>query len=459
MTVRVLVRSKRDVDAVKASLKRFPETSHWIVESLGGVRGEHLYNIILDKMKPFTIILLGREDSHIYKEIEKITYKIPFTAVVLARTKRIRNSTMEMINSLLSRARAIFRMRTLWKDSYILSGWKDGEPMELPIEPYGDIFFLYGRGASHALDILGITVNNEANRETILLAVKLARGLHYIYSGSTPIGEINMTNYGLLPKGKHYDDINIVKINKNNIIDKNKQIIEILVKESTSYLEKIASYDRIIVPVSGGKDSAAALLLALEKFERDMISIIYIDTGIDFEENKEYVGRLADKFGVELIIEKADVDKGLLQGLPLPSFEHRWCTGRKLAALRKAIENYARETSRRIALIVGDRDSESDKRGRKPLLRVDPNLPYPTIAPLKLWSAAHVTLFLWSKGIELNPLYELGFYRTGCYLCYSLRSWELSIMLRNQIFDKILKTRPHHKVFIEQFLEEKSRVR
>ncbi|MCE4600759.1 MAG: phosphoadenosine phosphosulfate reductase family protein [Desulfurococcales archaeon] len=456
MTVKVLVRSKRDADAVKASLEKFPETTHWTVKSLGGVRGGKLYDSILDEIEPFSIILLGWEDREIHEKISQLTLRIPFTASILARTKKVRNSTIEMINALFSRARAIIRMRTLWNGTYVLSGWREGEPIEVPMEPYGDAFFLYGKGSMHALKVLGLPEPDNGDAP-ILYAVKLAKGLHYIYSGNELIGEIYMNNHGLRPHGKSIKRNILVKkhLDVSELINTNKPIIDILVKESKSYLQNIAHYDKKIVPLSGGKDSAAALLLALEEFNRDEITAIYVDTGIDFDENRDYVINLTSKLNIDLIIVEAGVDKGLLSGYPLPTPNNRWCTARKLAALKKAIERIS--SGKRIALIVGDRDSESDRRSRRPLLRVDKGLPYPTIAPLRLWSAAHVMVFLWSRNIGVNPLYDYGFYRTGCYVCFSLRSWELSIMNEHGILDRIMNRKPHHETFIKRFLEEKSR--
>lgn len=456
MTVKVLVRSKRDADAVKASLEKFPETTHWTVESLGGVRGDKLYDSILDEIEPFSIILLGWEDREIYERINQLTLRVPFTASVLARTKKVRNSTIEMINALFSRARAIIRMRTLWNGAYVLSGWKEGEPMEIPMEPYSDAFFLYSRGSMHALKILGFS-ESDVDNAPILYAVKLAKGLHYIYSGNRLIGEIYMSNHGLRPNGKSITKNIIIRehLDIDKLININKPIIDMLVRESKSYLQNISHYDKKIVPLSGGKDSAAALLLALEAFNRDEITAIYVDTGIDFDENRDYVINLTSKLDVDLIVVEAGVDKGLLSGHPLPTPSNRWCTARKLAALKKAIERVS--GGKRTALIVGDRDSESDRRSRRPLLRVDKGLPYPTIAPLRLWSAAHVVTFLWSRNVEVNPLYDFGFYRTGCYVCFSLRSWELSIMNEHGILDRIINRKPHHEIFIKRFLEEKSR--
>jgi len=181
------------------------------------------------------------------------------------------------------------------------------------------------------------------------------------------------------------------------------------------------------------------------------VKAVYVDTGIDFEESAETARRTADALSVELTEVHAGVDRGLLlERMPLPSPDNRWCTGRKLAALRKAVEDIARQGDP--VLVVGDRDAESDRRSRRPLMRVGQGLPYPTLAPLRLWSGAHVEALLALHGLPLNPLYEMGFYRTGCYLCFSLRGWEIEAMRRGGVLEAIRASRPEHVKLIERFL-------
>ncbi len=447
MKVNVLVRGKKDADAVRYTLKAFPETTFWEVKSLSGVRGEKLRAAVEESIKPFTIILFGKEDFKTYIDVKPLEDRIPFTAILLARTRRVRNSTVEMIHSLLSKARAIIRLKTKWDDTYILSGYSKGTRIELPVEPFGDSFFLYSHGARRALKLLGLE-----QKDTILLIVKSGKGIHYVYSGNILIGRLGFHNVGL-DIDVSREDSKIYSVSKNKLLDDNLNIIRILENNALDALnwarEKI-SPDKIIVPLSGGKDSTAALLLAVKVFDRERVKGIYIDTGIDFPQNRETAEAITSSLGVELIVERADIDKGLIAGLPLPTPTNRWCTGRKLAALKKAINKIT--NSNKVLLIVGDRDSESSRRSRRPLLRINDGLPYPTISPIRLWSGSHVITYIWSKNFKINPLYDLGFYRIGCYLCFALRSWELKIMIETRLIDNIIKVRPRHKAFFEKFL-------
>jgi len=448
LIVKILVRSRKDANAVKAVLERHPETSHWIIETLGGNRGYKLENEIQQLLEPFTLVLLGREDIDVYENIRDLEDQVPFTSIILGKTKKIRNSTLEMIHALLTKGRTIIRMKTKWYTSYILSGYPKGKTLDLPLKPYYDTLFLYSRGAARALALLGIE-----EKEALLLLVKTDGGIHYVYSGNILIGKINFINNNIEFKT---DDPILITNSIQDLIHANNEILRILETYSSNILLNAINKvnpKQIIVPISGGKDSAVALALTTKIVDKNKVKAIYVDTGIDFPENKETVEELASKVGVELITTSAGVDYGLLAGKPLPTSNNRWCTGRKLQALNKAIKEISKNGN--ILLVVGDRDSESDRRSRRPIIRVDDVLPYPAVSPLRLWSGAHVLAYLWWKGLPINPLYSLGFYRTGCYLCFALRSWEINIMDEEGLIDNILKRKPWQKDFFRRFLEKR----
>jgi len=74
------------------------------------------------------------------------------------------------------------------------------------------------------------------------------------------------------------------------------------------------------------------------------------------------------------------------------------------------------------------------------------------VAPIKMWNVTHTQLYPLQNNIPLNPLYELGFYRLGCYICPALRSWEIMIMKFTPL-KNILGNLPFYKEFITSFRE------
>jgi 3'-phosphoadenosine 5'-phosphosulfate sulfotransferase (PAPS reductase)/FAD synthetase len=121
----------------------------------------------------------------------------------------------------------------------------------------------------------------------------------------------------------------------------------------------------VFVPLSGGKDSSAALILAVKAFGAKRVTAVYVDMGVDFPHNSEYVRWLAAKLGVRLEVVRAPVlEELLLRGLPTHG-AGRWCTGLKLDALRSVLRELAQTASEPV-VVVGDRDAESKSKSRRP---------------------------------------------------------------------------------------------
>ncbi len=447
--LKILVRSRKDARAVEASIERFMPGWGIRVETLGGARGEGLADRIVEEAEPYTVVLLGREDEELRGLVEPALP--PFSVVEVTRGRKVRNNTVEMIYSYLTRARARIRLETSWNGSTYLLAGRMGKPLEkLPVTPQGDSFLLYGRGAK----LLSIFMTRSVGPAALLFKEK--GGKHLVYSGPKPLGEFYAEDNSPAPRGSPYRGVKPSKFTFESVVEANRRLVEILEAKSVEVLRSLEpDPDTVIVPWSGGKDSTAALLVALEAYGRDAVTAVYVDTGIDFLENLEYVEKLADKLGVNLIVKRADVDRGLLEEhMPMPHPEYRWCTGRKLDALREGFREAARGKT---IVVTGDRDGESEKRGRRPVKRFDEKLGYPVLSPIKLWSGSQVQAYIASKGLPLNPLYEAGFYRLGCYVCFALRSWEVNVMKKAGVIEKILRARPHHKVLFDRFLELKKR--
>ncbi len=442
---RVVVRGRKDAGAVRAAVEAFMPGLGVEVESLGGVRGGRLVEELEARMKPFTLVLLGGEDAWVLEEVEAK----PFTEVLVTRARKVRNNPVSVINGYLSRARASMRLSASWDGEGFILAKGAGDPLvDAPIDPRGDSFLIYGQGSRILSMFLVRRIPGAA------LLYKAGGGKHLIYAGPRPMGEaIFQSSYGP-PKARAYPGSPRVGIDMDRLVEKNRRILEVLERHSMELLrENAGEPDTVIVPWSGGKDSTAALILAVKTFGRDRVKAVYVDTGIDFPENLEYVERVASLLGVDYIVKRAGVDEGLLvEEMPMPDPDFRWCTGRKLDALREGF----REAARGYTIVVtGDRDAESERRARRPLVRPDERLGYPVISPLKMWSGAHVQLYILSSGAPLNPLYTKGFYRIGCYICFALRGWELEVMRKAGIYERIARSRPSHKLILDRFIELK----
>jgi 3'-phosphoadenosine 5'-phosphosulfate sulfotransferase (PAPS reductase)/FAD synthetase/3'-phosphoadenosine 5'-phosphosulfate sulfotransferase len=437
---RVVVRAKKDADAARAMLSRY--YSGWGVEvaTLGGAREpgravERLAELV-DGTR-YVLVLLGRGDSALAELAASAPPTVVFRSLKYAK---VRNARLAALRAELERARAALRNCVGWAGSaYLLS------PRAIPLfdcwDPAYDVFFGLGDGFRARLEELVGPVGRNP------LLVRMRAGLHEVYSGPSLVARLRFPDEGL-PSGERVGG-EPVDVELGELLKANEAVVDAHERVSLAFLrERGAGADEVFVPVSGGKDSSAALALAVKAFGAKRVTAVYVDTGVDFPQNPEYVERLAAKLGVRLEVARAPVLEELpSRGLPTHG-AGRWCTGLKLEALRSALRRLAQTASEPV-VVVGDRDAESESRSRRPpARRGEVGL---ELAPLKQWSAALVQLYLLREGVGLNPLYLSGFYRLGCYVCPALRGWELHVMLRDRAILERLRGAP----FLDEFLRSK----
>lgn len=214
----------------------------------------------------------------------------------------------------------------------------------------------------------------------------------------------------------------------DSLLEKNGQLMENVVGEAESFIKKTSKiYPQKKMPVaySGGADSTALLVLAVEALGSDKVVAVYTDTRLEIPENIDYVKQITDKLGVELIALKSPYDPYIeIKSRGLMSVKNRWCT--KLLKL-EALRIFYRENGYKVYL-DGARSYESALRERTPRLSENPYIKNVKRAlPIKDWPRFMVQLFLISRKIPINPLYEKGLTRIGCIVCPAMMPYELKI--------------------------------
>lgn len=68
-----------------------------------------------------------------------------------------------------------------------------------------------------------------------------------------------------------------------------------------------------VVSISGGKDSAATAILALETQPRESLRFVFADTGNEHESTPEYVAHMADHLGIQIDTIRADLSGEVLR--------------------------------------------------------------------------------------------------------------------------------------------------
>lgn len=194
----------------------------------------------------------------------------------------------------------------------------------------------------------------------------------------------------------------------------------------------------IAITISGGKDSTATLLLALEQYNKDQIVPIFADTGFESKITYDYIDYLQKTLSININVVKAKYDLlALIEKKKIfPSAIRRFCTDElKVKPMNEFIINYPYKIKE---LWLGIRTEESISRKKKygHINNFDV-IPYNEIffvnskktqeklkdllirMPIIDWTTEQVVKYIKNKGIKLNPLYEKPYKqnRVGCYPC------------------------------------------
>ena len=179
------------------------------------------------------------------------------------------------------------------------------------------------------------------------------------------------------------------------------------------------------VSYSGGKDSLATLLLVIESGVTP--KMMFVDTGLEFEETRRNVKQTAEEYGLELIVEgSGEAFWKNLERFGPPAKDFRWCC--KTCKLGPATRLIQKNFSDGVLSFIGQRSYESESRARKGKTWRNPWTPNQVGAsPIQNWTALHVWLYLFDRGAKYNPLYERGLERIGCFMCPSADLADLAL--------------------------------
>jgi len=193
----------------------------------------------------------------------------------------------------------------------------------------------------------------------------------------------------------------------DEVIEKNRYHLKNLERNAVRTIKKHMN-DRPCANVSfsGGKDSTAVLHLARKA---GVEKAFFIDTGIELPETVEFVASQ----GVEIVRKGGDFFQAVEKAGP-PGKDHRWCC--KLLKLHP-LKIYLADTGPCVT-IQGNRWYESWNRADLDETSQNPANPLQlNVSPIRNWRALEVFLYLWWQEVPMNPLYEKGLERIGCYLC------------------------------------------
>ena len=201
-------------------------------------------------------------------------------------------------------------------------------------------------------------------------------------------------------------------------VEANRAVLEKRIAEATGFIRNtIEKHDvPAIVSFSGGKDSLATLLLTIDAGFK--LPVLFVDTGLEFDETVQHVRDTCARHGLQLIEEKAPTDAffGNLVYFGPPAKDYRWCC--KTNKLGTTVGAITKNYPKGVLSFIGQRKYESEARNSKPRIWQNPWTPGQTGAsPIQNWCAMHVWMYIFLRKEPFNVWYTRGLDRIGCFLC------------------------------------------
>ncbi len=189
---------------------------------------------------------------------------------------------------------------------------------------------------------------------------------------------------------------------------------------------------KVVVPLSGGKDSQTCLNLALEKYNKKDILALFCDTDFEHPITYQHIVNVIKKTGIDLVVLAAgSVLSVCTKYKRFPGGGARHCTDELKIRPSKFFYDFLSDKQGGFEVWYGMRSDESPEREKryKGKTSSETHLPNDVMSkyPKKLgnkgvvfrlpiidWSTKEVFDYL--DGEE-NPLYDFGFERVGCFPC------------------------------------------
>ena len=189
---------------------------------------------------------------------------------------------------------------------------------------------------------------------------------------------------------------------------------------------------RLILSLSGGKDSVAAGLF-LRESGIDFIAV-HARTKWEAQSHNGYMEKLERVFDIHYVGKPGGMPAQLLSGR-FPGRQQRWCTQELKIEPIMAFHREQQEVYGETVAVIGIRRQEATPWNTR---RTDPEVEY-----LDGWDAwAWRCILGWTvedvlaiharHGVPVNPLYERGHERVGCYPCIFAGKEELALLAKHE---------------------------
>lgn len=214
-----------------------------------------------------------------------------------------------------------------------------------------------------------------------------------------------------------------------DIIDANSDHITLLEQEAIQFIrtESEKFENKPLVYFSGGKDST--IILYLCELTGINMNILWINTGLEHPEVIDFVQKILKAVPFDkIIIERKDMFWKYVEKFGPPTTNFKWC-GKilKFATLKRHLKKVYGES--KFLSVGGCRRREEPERFSWWKVSKNKYFSQETfIQPIIEWSDLEVWLYIWSRNLPQNPLYELGFERVACWMCPGKEIYEFDLV-------------------------------
>lgn len=191
---------------------------------------------------------------------------------------------------------------------------------------------------------------------------------------------------------------------------------------------------KIVVPISGGKDSQLCLKLALEHYPADEVIGMFCDTQFEHPQTYQHIDFMRELYGVTIHrLNAGDVISKVRHYRRFPTSAVRFCTDElKIQTGKKFYKELAQQQGQGFEVWYGMRWAESDNRAKRyaGMIGEDVYPPHefmPSKYPKYLAKMGVMirlpiveltaSAVLAALGSNSHPHYGLGFDRVGCFPC------------------------------------------